>query len=185
MTDDDYRLVARVLRERDEAAFHELYRRYTPVLYLLALRLLGRRASHAEDVVQDVWVRAIRNLHGFTWSSGLRTWLSGIVVNCCHEVARSGAREEQALAAWAKTPIVAPRWSPDTLALERAIAALPDGQREALILHDLYGYTHSQVAEMLGTAVGTSKSQLHDARRAIRVALNLDTEHGVKAHERR
>jgi RNA polymerase sigma-70 factor (ECF subfamily) len=183
--DDEYQLVARMLRGRDEAAFRDLYRRHTPALYLLALRLLGRRASHAEDVVQDAWVRAIRNLPAFAWSSSLRTWLSGIVVNCCREIARSGAREERALAAWTTAPAVAPRWSDVTLGLERAIAALPDGQREALVLHELYGYTHKEVAEMLAISVGTSKSQLHDARSAIRAALSLGAEQGANADGRR
>jgi RNA polymerase sigma factor (sigma-70 family) len=184
LTEDDYHLVAAVLRDRDETAFRELYRRHTPVLYLLALRLLGQRASHADDVVQDVWVRAIRNLHAFSWSSTLRTWLSGIVVNCCRELARSGAREERALAAWATSSSSAPRWTAETLALERAIAALPDRQRETLVLHDLYGHTHRELAHMLGIAEGTSKSHLHDARRALRFALSLETERGEKAHER-
>jgi RNA polymerase sigma factor (sigma-70 family) len=184
LIDDDARLVARVLREGDERAFHELYRRHTPALYLLALRLLGRRAAQAEDVMQDVWVRATRALNTFSWSSTLRTWLSGIVVNRCREVLRSGAREERALAAWASAPAAAAQWTPETLALERAIAALPDGGREVFVLHDIYGYTHREVAAMLSIAVGTSKSQLHDARSAVRRELRLEANWGVHADER-
>jgi RNA polymerase sigma-70 factor, ECF subfamily len=181
LIDDERRLVARVLRDRDERAFRELYRRHTPALYLLALRLLGSRASHAEDVVQDVWVRAVRNLHAFSWSSTLRTWLGGIVVNCCREMARSGAREERAVMAWASAPSGEAAWTPETLALEDAIAGLPDGQREVLVLHDIYGYTHKELADVLGIAVGTSKSQLHDARRAVRAALSVGAARGVRA----
>jgi RNA polymerase sigma-70 factor, ECF subfamily len=185
LTDDDYRLVASVLRDRDERAFRELYRRHTPALYLLALRLLGRRASQAEDVVQDVWIRALRGLPTFSWASTLRTWLSGIVVNRCREVARRGGREDRALAAWAVEATEVAAWNPQTVALERAIAALPDGGREVLVLHEIYGYTHREIALMLGIAVGTSKSQLHDARRAVRSAMQLEIERGVHADERR
>jgi RNA polymerase sigma-70 factor (ECF subfamily) len=185
LTDDDHRLVERVLRDRDEGAFRELYGRHTPALYLLALRLLGRRASHAEDVIQDVWVRATRNLGAFAWSSTLRTWLSGIAVNRCREVVRGGMREERAMALWVDRSGTTTQWTPDTLALERAIAGLPDGCREVLVLHDIYGHTHTEVAAMLGIAVGTSKSQLHDARCAVRAELGIHPAHGVKAHERR
>ena len=185
MIDEDYALVTSILRDRDEAAFRELYRRHTPALYLLALRLLGRRAGHAEDVVQDVWVRASGALATFTWASTLRTWLCGIVVNRCREVTRSGAREERALAAWAAAPAVAVHWTPQTLALEQSIAALPDGAREVLVLHDIYGYTHKEIAHLLDIAVGTAKSQLHDARRSVRRALCVEGERGVRADERR
>jgi RNA polymerase sigma factor (sigma-70 family) len=184
LIEDDEPLVARVLRDGDERAFAQLYRRHTPALYLLALRLLGRRAAHAEDVVQDVWVRATRALDTFSWSSTLRTWLSGIVVNRCREIMRSGVREERAVAAWASAPAAAAQWTPGTLALERAIAALPDGCREVLVLHDIYGYTHGEVAHMLSIAVGTSKSQLHDARHAVRRELGLEAARGVHADER-
>jgi RNA polymerase sigma-70 factor (ECF subfamily) len=184
LSDEDYRLVASILRDSDDAAFLELYRRHTPALYLLALRLLGRRARYAEDVVQDVWVRASGALATFAWASTLRTWLCGIVVNRCREVTRSGAREERVLAAWAAAPASAARWTPETLALEQAIAALPDGAREVLVLHDVYGYTHKEIAHLLGIAVGTAKSQLHDARRSVRRALCIEVERGVNVHDR-
>jgi RNA polymerase sigma-70 factor (ECF subfamily) len=184
LSDDDYLLAARVLRERDEGACRELYRRHTPALYLLALRLLGTRASQAEDVVQDAWVRAFRGLHAFSWTSTLRTWLGGIVVNRCREVARSRGREERALAGWAEAASAAGQWTPETMALERAIAALPNGSREVLVLHDIYGYTHKEIAQMFGIAVGTSKSQLHDARCAVRRALRVKGQPGVHADER-
>jgi RNA polymerase sigma-70 factor (ECF subfamily) len=185
LIDEDYPFVTSILRDRDEAAFRELYRRHTPALYLLALRLLGPRAGHAEDVVQDVWVRASGALATFTWGSTLRTWLCGIVVNRCRELTRSGAREQRALAAWAAEPAVAARWTPETLALEQAIATLPDGGREVLVLHDIYGYTHKEIAHLLGIAAGTAKSQLHDARRSVRRALCLGSERGVSADEQR
>lgn len=80
--------VARFLKRRDEGAFRALYRRYTPVLYLLARRLLGGARDHAEDVVQETWIRAVTALPAFQWQSSLQTWLCGIAVNCSREALR-------------------------------------------------------------------------------------------------
>lgn len=181
--DDDRALAARWTRARDEAAFRELYRRHTPVMYLMARRLLGPGRGAAEDVVQDAWLRAARGLGAFAWSSGLRTWLCGIVINCCREIVRRGMRESREAAALPPGTAAA-GWTPRTLSLERAIASLPDGQREVLVLHDVYGHTHGEIAEMLEIAAGTSKSQLHDARRAVRLALSAGSAR-VMTHERR
>ncbi len=137
-------------------------------MYLLVLRLLGRSGRHAEDVVQETWVRAVSALGGFSWRSSLRTWLLGIAVNCCREVLRSAGRE----AASAETPAVEPAGppgqGPERIDLERAIRELPDGYREVFILHDLEGLTHEEIGGRLGIDAGTSKSQLSRARRALR-----------------
>jgi RNA polymerase sigma-70 factor (ECF subfamily) len=168
---DDRALVSRFARERDEAAFRVLYRRHTPRLYALALRILGHRMTDAEDLVQEAWVRAAERLHQFRWESALRTWLAGIVVNCCREHLRGewrwapgddGASAEQADAA------AGPEL---TLDLDRAIVGLPPGCRAVFLLHDVEGRTHDEIAAMLDISPGTSKSQLFHARRHLRARL--------------
>jgi RNA polymerase sigma-70 factor (ECF subfamily) len=154
------------LKRRDEASFLALYRRHTPYLYRLALRLLGGRRAEAEDAVQDTWLRATGRLAEFRGEASLRTWLAGFTINCCRERRRT---PERAPAASAPDADPAPRPPVEhRLDLERAIAALPDGYREVLVLHDLEGYTHEEIAERLGIASGTSKSQLSRARADLR-----------------
>ena len=80
------RLAERVMAGGDEAAFRELYRRHSPALYGLLLRLLGGREAEAQDLLQEVWIRAADRLASFRWQSSLRTWLCGIAVNCAREL---------------------------------------------------------------------------------------------------
>jgi len=165
--DEDRDLAARFLDRRDEAAFRSLYRRHTPAVYQLVLRLSGLAASDAEEIVQEAWVRAATGLAAFRWESGLRTWLSAIAINCWREHARARRRETDL--ADRDVPVLDPR--PGRVArldLERAIAALADGYRAVLVLHDIEGRTHEEIAGLLGIDPGTSKSQLSRARRAVR-----------------
>ena len=158
-------LVARYLATRDEASFRLLFRRHSPRLYRLALRLLGGDPSAAEDALQEAWLRAVRGLPAFRFESALRTWLSGIVINCCRETRRR-TRAEDPLDA---DEMAASSSSPSArLDLERMVVGLADGYREVLVLHDVMGYTHREIAERLGIEEGTSKSQLFLARRALR-----------------
>lgn len=168
--------VEAVRRSGDEDAFRALYRQHTPALYLFALRLTGGRASDAEDLVQETWIRAVRALSRFQWRSSLRTWLSAILVNCSREWGRGLLDVTDA-----PEPAVAAREEGDTIDLERAIARLPGGYRTVLILHDVEGYTHAEIGGMLGIEAGTSKSQLFHARRRLRALLapgRLHTEPG-------
>ena len=171
---DDRELAARV-QAGDEAAFRALYRRHTPRLWPLVLRMLGGSGARpeAEDVVQETWIRAVEALDGFRWESAFSTWLVGIGLNCAREQLRKRRRRNET-----STDGILDRLGdgrpPDTeqrLDLEDAIAGLPDGYRTVLILHDLEGYTHPEIADRLGIAVGTSRSQLHHARRTVRELL--------------
>lgn len=142
-------------------------------MYLLVLRLLGRSGRHAEDVVQETWVRAASALGSFGWRSSLRTWLLGIAVNCCREVLRSASRDPASAGhpeagAPAADPGSPPSQGPERIDLERAIRELPDGYREVFILHDVEGLTHEEIGDRLGIGAGTSKSQLSRARHARR-----------------
>lgn len=167
----DRELAERVL-SGDEAAFRTLYRRHTPRLWPLVLRMLGGSAARAdaEDVVQETWVRAVRALDGFRWEAAFSTWLGGIGLNCAREALRKRQRRNET-----STDGMLDRLATDRRAdplgrldLEEAIAALPDGYRTVLVLHDLEGYTHPEISDRLGIAVGTSRSQLHHARKAVR-----------------
>ena len=160
--------MATFLADRDEAAFRALFQRHTPAIYLLVLRFLGRAGRHAEDVVQETWVRAASALGGFSWRSSLRTWLLGIAVNCCREVLRSASRDDPSAGTAAADPWSPPSQGPEKIDLERAIRELPDGYREVFILHDVEGLTHEEIGGRLGIDAGTSKSQLSRARSALR-----------------
>jgi RNA polymerase sigma-70 factor (ECF subfamily) len=163
-------LVAQFLQQRDERSFRKLYRRCTPKIFPLALRLLGGRTSEAEDVVQEVWIRAISGLDRFRWQSTLETWLCRITIRCCQEALRRQKRQVVS-ADLEDLPAAPPAKHIETVDLEKAIAALPEGYRQVLILHDIEGYTHGEIADLLHIETGTSKSQLFHARKKIRMSL--------------
>ena len=165
----DAELIRRVLRGSDLRAFDELYLRHTDSLYGSAMRLMGD-ADDAADVVHDMWIKAYDNLHRFEGRSALRTWLTGILINC----ARNRWRDERdvlpldLIAETAAPPIAL---DVDPMDLEAAIVGLPKRYRAVLVLHDVEGFTHDEIAEMLGIAQGTSKSQLARARARVRDVL--------------
>ena len=165
---DDAGLVARYLATRDEESFRVLFRRHSPGLYRLALRLLGGDPSAAEDALQEAWIRAATHLSGFRFESALRTWLCGIVINCCREARRRTRTDEVLHAEEIAAP---PGWLLPAFDLERVVVGLAEGYREVLVLHDVMGYTHREIADRLGIEEGTSKSQLFLARRALRQRL--------------
>lgn len=166
---DDRILVARFLARRDEAAFRALYRKHTPFLYRFLLSLAGQTASEAEELVQEAWVRAAESIEGFAWRSSLKTWLAGIALNAWREhvrAPRAAPLEEEDLPA---APAIEREIA--SIDLARALAGLAPGYREAILLHDVEGYTHEEVAALTGVDAGTSKSQLSRARRALRARL--------------
>ena len=165
---DDLALVERFLRTRSEDAFEALYDAHTPALYALAMRLTGGDQGEAEDLVQESWVRAVRALPSFRARSQLRSWLCGVLVN----VRRSRVQADWRMVEASDVEPVANGQGPDdALDLERAIGTLPEGARDVFVLHDVYGYTHREIAEMLGIVEGTSKSQLTRARALLRRSL--------------
>jgi len=165
-----------VLRDRDDRAFGRLYDRHTPVLYGLALRLLGGDESAAQDVVHETWMRAVPRLSAFRWEATLRTWLGAFVVRVAREMERRSGREPLPLLDDAVGSDDARlRGVFDRVDLERAIAELPPGFRQVLVLHDVEGFTHQEIAGLLDIVPGTSKSQLARARAALRRALGAPT----------
>ena len=172
----DRRLAERVLAG-DEAAFRGLYRRHTPRLFQLALRLLAGDEAEAEDVVQDTWIKAVERLDGFRWESELGTWLHAIALNVSREaLRRRGNRREVEWPESDEPAVTPPPEHLEPLDLEAAIAALPAGYRTVLVLHDVEGHTHEAIAAELGVTTGTTKSQLFRARRAVRAHLASDNE---------
>lgn len=160
-----------LVKHGDEVAFRCLYRSHTPRLYQFVLRVMGGVEMDAEDVVQETWVRAVTHLERFRWQSAFSTWLTGIGLNLCRERFRRRQRRRGKdleavpdLRAVHSHPGVA-------IDLEQAIALLPDGYRTVLVLHDVEGFTHLEIARQLEISVGTSKSQLFNARKLIRSIL--------------
>ncbi|MGD2070645.1 MAG: sigma-70 family RNA polymerase sigma factor [Gemmatimonadota bacterium] len=173
----DRELADRIVATGDEAAFRLLYRRHTPRLWPTVLRILGGTdaESEAEDVIQETWIRAVSNLSRFRWEAAFRTWVTGIAVNRCREALRKRGRRRETSTELLPPGAVGGSTRPDPgrrMDLEQAIRALPDGYRTVLVLHDLEGFTHPEIAERLEIAVGTSRSQLHHARRAVRQHLS-------------
>lgn len=169
--DRDLALVDGYLAGREEEAFRSLYREHTPYLYRLALRLAGGRDEVAEEAVQEAWIRATAKLADFRWSSTLRTWLGGFVVNCCREARRRRRPETTGIEAMERdfsTNHTAPPVAGARLEIERLLAALPDDQRDVVVLFAIEGYTHEEIAHLLDIPAGTSKSRLFDARRSLR-----------------
>lgn len=164
---DDRELVDRFLRGRGETEFTAIYRRHTPAMYMLALRLVGGSRQDAEDVVQNAWLNAAAALGRFEWRSSLRTWLSGVVVNCARDLIRGRPRnldsknDPDQLASPGRTPDV-------EIDLERALQALPDGYREVVILFDIEGFSHQHIADLLNIEESASKVRLHRGRKALR-----------------
>lgn len=169
----DRELVEAFLRTRSERRFRVLFRRHTPALLGLVLRVSGAPREDAEDVVQEAWVRAVRGLPGFRWESSLRTWLCGIAVRVWSERARRyRARPEVGLDDAPEPVSPVQDLSVVRVDLERAVRALADDRRTVLVLHDVEGFTHEEIGTMLGIEPGTSRSRLHRARRDLRRVLD-------------
>ncbi len=172
MTSSDSDLVAEIIRNRSDIAFRELFRRHTPRLLQFVMRVLGSAAAEAEDVVQDTWLRAAGALENFRGDSSFGTWLCGIGLNASLEQLRRGSRLSAREHAIGEMEFAGrPHSSDDRMDLDWAIARLPNGCRTVLVLHDVEGFTHDEIASRLGIAEGTSKAQLFKARRAMRALL--------------
>ena len=162
---DDEELIGRVVNGRDEEAFRLLYARHSAPVHGLLCRLAGRRGD-AADLLQETWLRAVRHLALFRGQSTFRTWLTGIALNCYREWRRRHARD--AGAGDADTRPALPRGADEIAAVSQILAALAPDHREAIVLHDVEGWTHEEIAAALEIEPGTSKSRLSRARRAFR-----------------
>jgi RNA polymerase sigma-70 factor, ECF subfamily len=170
----DYEL-AQAGARGDVRAFEALYERHFRRVYSLCLRMLAN-PTEAEDLTQEVFIQVFRKLGSFRGESAFTTWLHRLTVNHVlmhfrkrgvkleqtteegemQDVAQAGSERPQSM------PVI------DRIALEQAIRELPAGYRSVFVLHDVEGYEHEEIADMLGVSVGTSKSQLHKARMRLR-----------------
>ena len=170
--DDDAGLVQRA-SDGDRAAFEALYRRHRDRVYGLLWRLAGGDAALAEDLLQEAFVRAWQKLDSFRGESRFGTWLHRLSANVALTDRRTRVRRlerETVLDGAVERSASGDRdvRAAEQLDLEAAIAGLPERARAVLVLYDIEGYSHAEIAELTGMAVGSSKAQLHRARRLVR-----------------
>ncbi len=160
----------------DRPAFEQLYRSHCDRIYALCWRMCGGDKGLAEDMVQEAFVRAWNKLDLFRGDSKFGTWLHRLAVNVVlsdRRIRVKRLQHEREMVDAVERTLVGDR---DVFAglrkdLEAAIAGLPERARTVLVLYDIEGYRHSEIAEMTGMAVGSSKAQLHRARKLVRAVL--------------
>lgn len=158
----------RQAQRADRKAFEALYRLHSDKVYGLCLRMTGN-VSEAEDCTQDAFIQAWNKMQKFRGDSAFATWLHRIAVNTVLGRMRKSKREQdriQAVADCSPSPLSTTD-SGELRDLSEAIERLPAGARHAFVLHAVYGYSHNETGDMLGIAPGTSKAQLHRARRLL------------------
>lgn len=159
----------------DRRAFERLYRTHLNRVFAVCARMVNDR-SHAEELTQDVFVRAWEKLSQFRGEAAFSTWLHRLAVNVVLNARKSEGRsrsrfdddQEQLDALPVGASVSVPGASID---LEAAIATLPPGARRIFVLHDVEGFKHEEIAGMLSITAGGSKAQLHRARMLLREAL--------------
>lgn len=172
---DEDSVLARRAVAADVSAFEQLYRRHHSRIHGVIVRLVGQASGRAEDLTQEAFVRAWQALPSFRFESAVSTWLHRLAVNTAlMELRARRSRpwqedDDDALESVA---------TPDTAGravlgrdLERAVASLPPRARAVLVLHDVEGWKHEEIAGELGMAVGSSKAQLHRARGLLRARI--------------
>ena len=164
--------LVRAARDGDQRAISSLYRRYGGQVHA-TVRRYTRDDSTADDWAQEAWIRAVRGLGTFRQQAAFATWLYRVAVNTAldgrRKLARRAEREvEQAEEVEDRGPAADPLLR---LVLRRAVDDLPHGMRQVLVLHDVQGFTHEEIAGRLGIAPGTSRSQLYKARAKLRTML--------------
>jgi RNA polymerase sigma-70 factor (ECF subfamily) len=174
--DDDTGLVERA-REGDRIAFEALYRLHRNRIYALVWRLCGGDQALAEDLLQDAFVRAWQKLGTFRGDSRFGTWLHRLSANVALSDRRSRVKRlvrETELDVNLERRIAGDKdvYAGQRMDLEQAIARLPERARTVLILFDIEGYSHAEIADIAGMAVGSSKAQLHRARKLVREELD-------------
>lgn len=155
-------------REGDKSAFECLYNDNVDAIRGLCVRLTADVVL-GDELCQRTFIRAWQQLPKFRGESGLSTWLHRIAVTQTLMEQRSDSRRRGRVLPMPTTTV---NLRGELLDLERAIATLPTGARTVFVLHDVEGYRHAEVADLLGITVGTCKGQLHRARRLLRLELN-------------
>jgi RNA polymerase sigma-70 factor, ECF subfamily len=165
-------------KQGDEAAFEVLYQLHKRRVYSLCLRMVSN-PSQAEDLAQEAFLQLFRKIGTFRGESAFSTWLHRMTVNVVlMQLRKKGlpiVSLEETLEADEETPRkefgaddVKLTGSVDRMQLERAINRLPPGYKTVFVLHDVEGFEHNEIAQMVGCSIGNSKSQLHKARLKLR-----------------
>ncbi len=170
--DDESALIA-AARGGDTAAFGSLYETHSGRIYGLCLRMTANPAD-AQDCAQDAFVQAWQKLGSFRADAAFGTWIHRIAVNTVLAKQRKSGREGRHLELVPRDEPVAEDGLDDNTDIEKALRKLPDGARNVFVLYAVYGYTHEEAADMLGIAPGTSKAQLHRARKLLAARLGMD-----------
>ena len=178
-SDIDLALVERH-RQGDALAFEEIYQRYRGMVFNLALRMSGDR-ERAADLSQEIFLRIYRHLSRFKGRSSLKTWIYRVGLNCCRSRLSRKRLPTQPLpdAAEVLEELQDETTSPERVALARdagrlvaeALRELPVTYREAVVLRDIEGFTYQEIAEVLNLPIGTVRSRLARARRALKEAV--------------
>lgn len=173
----------RLAQQGDAAAFEQLYKLHSRRVYALCLRMVGNPAE-AEDLAQEAFLQLFRKIHTFRGESAFSTWLHRLSVNVVLMKLRKKTVPVTSLEETTEPdeetggprkdiggPDLLLSGSIDRLNLERAIQQLPPGYKTVFVLHDVQGYEHNEIAEIMGCSIGNSKSQLHKARTRLRELL--------------
>jgi RNA polymerase sigma-70 factor, ECF subfamily len=172
-------------KQGDERAFAALFEAHKKRVYALCLRMTGDIAE-AEDLTQDAFIQVFRKIEAFRGDSAFSTWLYRVAVNTVLMKLRKRKTREVSLdePICLESSLVAREYGGhdlhlqgtiDRIALIRAISELPRGYREIFILHEVAGYGHQEIAQLLHCSIGNTKSQLHKARLKIREFLLVET----------
>jgi RNA polymerase sigma-70 factor (ECF subfamily) len=175
--------VVRLAQRGDSKAFELIYRRHSPRVYSLCLRLVGDPVE-AEDFLQDVFLQLFRKIHTFRGESAFSTWLYRLAANqvfmrfrkkklTMNSLESPTESDDESNSTELQIAVTDLRLSGlfDRINLQAAIKQLPEGYKAIFILHDVQGYEHNEIAKILGCSVGNSKSQLHKARKRLREVL--------------
>lgn len=170
----------RLAQQGDAAAFERLYHLHSRRVYALCLRMVGNTAE-AEDLSQEAFLQLFRKIHTFRGESAFSTWLHRLAVNVVLMKLRKKTIAEDSLEEITEPdeetggprrdiggPDVLLTGSIDRVNLQRAVEQLPPGYKSVFVLHDVQGYEHNEIAEIMGCSIGNSKSQLHKARMRLR-----------------
>ena len=169
-------VLVRAAGRGDMTAFEALYRRHSGRVHGVIARLVGGHAGRAEDLTQEAFVRAWQALPGYRFESAFTTWLHRLAVNTALMELRArrsrpqASDDEDALDNLGSIDS-AGHVTALSMDLERVVATLPPRARAVLVLHDVEGWKHEEIAAELGMAVGSSKAQLHRARGLLRTRL--------------
>jgi RNA polymerase sigma-70 factor (ECF subfamily) len=180
----------RLAQAGDAAAFERIFRSYNRRVYGLCLRMV-RNQTDAEDLTQEAFLQLFRKIHTFRGESVFSTWLYRVSANVVlmrlrkkglMEIPLENSDEEEDSIQkefGATDPVLS--GTIDRMNLDRAIGELPPGYRKAFMLHDVEGYEHHEIAEILGCSIGNSKSQLHKARMQLRNLLQAAPSSALQA----